>query len=370
MSTDTTGPPLDGTDRARAGAEECERLLAALRRFLRTGPEAAPAPAGAVGDTGRAVAGDRTAPEITVRLVVGPEPAGAGVRAPAAAPEAVAPDGGDALDGADAPLGYDPSFLGVEVPVPVAGVAVLPDVTRTVDGDTVVEHVHFSLQMSASRRFALWVAWNIDGGSLKALSRRGRRFVRDPQIAEHLQVGDELYAGNRLDRGHIARRADLLWGSLPVAERANRDSFCFTNIAPQMDDFNQSARDGVWGRLEDAVLADVDVEDLRVSVFGGPVLAADDRPYRGVRLPREYWKVLAYREAGALRARAFLLTQALDHLEALDLDEFRVFQVAVPEIESRTGLRFPDALRAADGLVLPELAGGREPLGGTADIRW
>ena len=241
---------------------------------------------------------------------------------------------------------------------------------RTVDGDTVVEHVHFSLQMSASRRFALWVAWNIDGGALKALSRKGLRFVRDPQIAEHLQVGDELYAGNRLDRGHIARRADLLWGSLSVAERANRDSFCFTNIAPQMDDFNQSARDGVWGRLEDAVFADVDVEDLRVSVFGGPVLAADDRPYRGVRLPREYWKVITFREGGRIKARAFLLTQDLDQLEALELDEFRVFQVALPELEERTGLRFPDILRDADLPSLREALDERGPLEDTADIRW
>lgn len=266
--------------------------------------------------------------------------------------------------------GYDPGFLGIEIPVPVPVGGVLADVAPTVDGGSLVQHVHFSLQMSAARRFAIWVGWNIDGGSLKALSRRGHGFVPDPQIAAAGQVGDELYAGNRLDRGHIARRADLLWGSLPEAEAANRDSFFFTNIAPQLDDFNQSAQDGVWGRLEDAVFADVDVEDLRVSLFGGPVLAADDRPYRGVQLPREYWKVIAFREGGVLEARAFLLTQALDRLELLDLDEFRVFQLAVPEVEARTGLRFPDVLHAADAGAPPTLAGTRAPLGSPADIRW
>ena len=270
----------------------------------------------------------------------------------------------------DVTQGYDPDFLGIRISAPVPGSSVLSDVATTVDGDTVVEHMHFALQMSVSRRFALWVGWNIDGGALKSLSRKGIKFVKDPQIAEDLQVGDELYSGNDLDRGHIARRADLVWGSLPVARRANRDSFCFTNITPQIVDFNQSARDGVWGRLEDAVFADVDVEDLRVSVFGGPVFGADDRAYRGVPLPREYWKVLAFREAGVLKARAFLLTQDLDRLEALELDEFRVFQVELPDIEARTGLRFPDVLRAADTLVLPELAGRREPLGGVGDIRW
>jgi endonuclease G, mitochondrial len=273
-------------------------------------------------------------------------------------------------EAADVPKGYDPDFLGISIPAPVPGATTLEDVAPTVDGDTVVEHVHFSLQMSASRRFALWVGWNIDGGSLKALSRKGMTFVKDPQVAADLQVGDELYAGNDLDRGHIARRADLVWGSLPVAERANRDSFCFTNIAPQMDDFNQSARDGVWGKLEDAVFADVDVEDLKVSVFGGPVFAADDRVYRGVRLPREYWKVLAFREAGAVKARAFLLTQALDQLEALELDEFRVFQVTISELETRCGLQFPDELREAHPLPLADQTGERKPLATLADIQW
>ncbi len=378
MPTDTTGPPLGGTDEARTSTEECERLLAAFRRFIRTERGTSSADPETVVDLGREVAGGRTAPEITIRLVVGPERADPGApasRGPVAVPQAAvdggeAPDGAGVRDGGEAADGYDSSFLGVPVPAPVPGATLLPDVARTVDGDTVVEHVHFSLQMSASRRFALWVAWNIDGGALKALSRKGQRFVRDPQIAEHLQVGDELYAGNRLDRGHIARRADLVWGSLPVAKRANRDSFCFTNIAPQMDDFNQSARDGVWGRLEDAVFAEVDVEDLRVSVFGGPVLAADDRVYRGVGIPREFWKVLAFREEGALRARAFLLTQSLDDLAVLHLDEFRVFQVTLPELEARTGLRFPDVLRAADTIALPESAGAREPLGSVAEIRW
>jgi len=275
-----------------------------------------------------------------------------------------------AVEEAEEAGGYDRDFLGERIDVPAVGDALIDDVATTVDGQPLVRHTHFSLQMRASRRFAFWVAWNVDGGSLKALSRKGIKFVKDPQVPEDLQVGDELYADNDIDRGHLARRADLVWGSLPVARKANVDSFFFTNITPQMDDFNQSARDGVWGRLEDAVFEDVDVEDLRISVFGGPVFQDDDRVYRRVKLPREYWKVIAFREDGRLKARAFLLAQDLDQLEALELDEFRVFQVSLPELEARTGLRFPDVLRDADLPSLAEALDGRGPLEGTADIRW
>ena len=61
-----------------------------------------------------------------------------------------------------------------------------------------------------------------------------------------------------------------------------------------------------------------------VSVFGGPVFRADDRVFRGVKLPREFYKVIAFVEGGKLKARAFLLTQNLDQLEALDLDRSEI----------------------------------------------
>ncbi|MGQ9921855.1 MAG: DNA/RNA non-specific endonuclease, partial [Desulfobacca sp.] len=226
-----------------------------------------------------------------------------------------------------------------------------------------------------SRRLALWVAWNIDGANLKKLSRKGLKFTFDPRIPTELQMGDALYAGNRLDRGHIARRADLLWGSDAAARQANKDSFFFTNITPQMDNFNQSSLGGLWGRLEDAVFADVDVEDVRISVIGGPIFHDDDRVFRGVKIPREFYKVLAYVENGRLQARAFLLTQNLDQLELLDLKEFKVYQVTLTELEGRSGLIFPEALKNADGFAahlaaIPEAAVVRAPLRSLESIVW
>ncbi|MBW0274656.1 DNA/RNA endonuclease [Nocardia sp. MH4] len=265
--------------------------------------------------------------------------------------------------------GYVPGFLATRIEVPALDAEIAADAVR-LDGSAVIPYTHFSLVLSASRRFARWVGWNIDGASMKRIDRTGIEFVKDARLPAQAQVGNELYQRNRLDRGHLARRADLLWGSMPEAEQANVDSFFYTNITPQMDDFNQSSRNGVWGRLEDAVFADVDIDDLKVSVFGGPVFAADDRVHRGVALPREYWKVICFVEDGRLTCRAFLLTQRLDHLEALELDEFRVFQVSVTELEQRTRLRFPDAVRAADTLALTESAGPQVPLTTTADITW
>jgi len=270
--------------------------------------------------------------------------------------------------------GFSPDFFSVRVDIPKLSTANKKKAFK-LNGSEVLSYTHFSLTLSKDRHFAFWVGWNIDGASLRKLSRKGIPFILDPRVPGEFQAGDELYADNRLDRGHIARRADLLWGGLTEARKANVDSFFFTNITPQMDEFNQSARGGLWGRLEDAVFEDTRVDDLKLSVFGGPVFRDDDREFRNVQIPREFWKLIAFVEDNKLKAKAFLLTQSLDELEALDLSQFKVFQVALTEIEARCGLTFPAALKSADSMGerlarRPEAIGERKPLASLADIDW
>ncbi|MBE2315822.1 DNA/RNA non-specific endonuclease [Solirubrobacter sp. CPCC 204708] len=272
--------------------------------------------------------------------------------------------------------GYDAAFLpGHAVPVPVATADVEKDYAPVQEGgEGPVRHLtHFSLAMSASRRFCRWVAWNVDGNALQQLSRTGIDFKRDPAFRAEHQVDDDLYSHNRLDRGHIARRRDLLWGTREEATRANADSFFFTNIAPQLDDFNQSAKHGIWGQLEDAVYEDVSVDDLRLAVLGGPIFKRNDLEYRGVLVPRSYWKLIAYAEDGALKAKAYVLTQddLEGKLESLGLEPFNLYQVVVRELSGLTGLDF-GPLTAADTMAPPP--GGTaqavtaRPIGGRSEI--
>ncbi|WP_333615321.1 DNA/RNA non-specific endonuclease [Glutamicibacter sp.] len=279
------------------------------------------------------------------------------------------PTATDETNGSIGRIGYDKEFLGTKVELPMLDAEALQDAVLW-EGSNVIGYTHFSLSLSKSRRLARWVAWNIDGASIKRLSRSGIDFAKDPRVPEEFQAGNELYQGNRLDRGHLARRADLVWGKIVEAQQANEDSFFYTNIAPQMDDFNQSSQDGIWGQLENALYEQVDVEDLKVSVFGGPVFQPGDQVYRGVGLPSEYWKLIIFKEEGVLKARAFLLTQDLDQLRvALALDEFRVYQISVSELEQRTLLAFAEPLHFADDLVVVR---GEEmaPLDSTVDITW
>ncbi|MDZ5662817.1 DNA/RNA non-specific endonuclease [Nocardioides sp. S-58] len=256
--------------------------------------------------------------------------------------------------------GYDPDFLDTTLAPPQAPdePGPFPELERPLD------YVHFSLRMHPTRRLAWWVAWNIDGLRLfpgDSISRSGERFRADPRIPAEAQTLDAAYADNRLDRGHVARRSDLLWGTLDEARAANSDSFHFTNITPQLDDFNQSGRGGSWGLLENAVLAQEGLEDRRLTLFAGPVLRADDPDYRDiVQVPREHWKVVCYRIEGQLRSKCFVLSQDLDGVvDRSFLDDFDTYLVPLELLEERTGLRFaslrdavPAGLRLPDGPVL------------------
>lgn len=135
------------------------------------------------------------------------------------------------------------------------------------------------------------MAWNIDGngfGFADFISRDGVDFRPDPRVPLSAQMLEAVYASNSLDRGHLARRSDLLWGTRGEATQANEDSFFFTNIAPQRDTFNQSGAAGVWGRLEDALLGSAKADRQRVSVLAGPVLADGDVAYRGTLIPSSF----------------------------------------------------------------------------------
>lgn len=270
---------------------------------------------------------------------------------------------------ADSQSGFDTRFLTAEVAFPELDAALEGDLAE-VEGSPRIPYTHFTVALSKSRKLARWVGWNINGGAMKLLSRSSLSFKLDPRIPAEFQTGNELYAGNRLDRGHIARRADLTWGDEAEAQHANADSFFFTNISPQMEGFNQSRQGGLWGRLENALYEDVEVDRLRCSVFGGSAFHEDDQLYRGVQIPTDFWKLIIFEQDGELKARAFMLTQNLNRLSVLmALDAFKVYQIAVTELEERTGLVFSEAVHQADDLVLAR-ASERQALSALADIVW
>ncbi|MEO1420591.1 MAG: DNA/RNA non-specific endonuclease [Pseudomonadota bacterium] len=238
--------------------------------------------------------------------------------------------------------GFDDQFLGILAPMPRMSRSIKIDAVNFGRRQT-IPYTHFSVCLSARRRLARFVAWNVDGA--RRVVAGGKSFRRDPRIDDKYQWDNDLYENNNLDRGHIARRADLTWGPVEEARQANSDSFLYTNIAPQHELFNRSSRGGLWGKLENLILEQADAQDIRVSVIAGPLFKDDDQEYRGAKIPRDYWKLIAYRNSrDELASSAYVLSQSnfLRDVERVDLDPFRLFQVSLEHLSEITELGFDD----------------------------
>ena len=98
------------------------------------------------------------------------------------------------------------------------------------------------------------------------------------------QIDNTLYEGTVFDRGHIAKREDLLWGGQGIAKQANDDSFCYTNATPQHEKFNRLAP-ALWKSLEDEIFSQVDVAEPRIALVGGPIFSAARPSVRARRAP-------------------------------------------------------------------------------------
>lgn len=262
--------------------------------------------------------------------------------------------------------GYDSTFLGGDIPLPrLTPRALELGEVAPVKGadDGVLRYQHYSVVMNADRRLAFFAAVNIDGARSRKIKRSPGRDIWcfDPRVDRAHQVGNDLYKSerwvdedgkNRIDwfsRGHLVRREDPVWGGPSEAQTAESDTFNWTNCAPQYVKLNQEW----WLGLETYVLNNLDADDLRANIYNGPVFTHADNLHRGFQLPNYYWKVVAALDkAGKLVASAFILDQSEFNenipFEEVPVGNFGGYQTTIRKLETRTGLDFGDAIRAAD----------------------
>jgi endonuclease G len=235
--------------------------------------------------------------------------------------------------------GYSATFVGPAIPLPV--------VKNTRDVLTflwkgrrvsVLKYQHFSVVMSRSRRLCMYSAVNIDGNR----PRRGKRpsWRLDGRIPASQQIREECYGNEPLfARGHMTRREDPIWGTPEEAELGNADSMHVTNTVPQKQPFNA----GIWLALESYALENARRDRMRIAVFTGPFLLADDPIREGVRIPRSFWKVVAFihDETRKLCATGYTMSQE-DFLrdEEFVFGKHKTSQARIVDIERNAGLSF------------------------------
>lgn len=288
--------------------------------------------------------------------------------------------------------GYNPGFI-PDMPLdlrqvvhPVADRIV--ELSQSGEGDAPGElrYQNFSVIMNREHRVALLTATNIDGATYVAIDRasgepaekqprpEGDTWYKDTRIDEIHTLTNDFYGewSHIFDRGHLTRRNDPTWGE--NAERANVDTFHFTNCSPQHWKFNQSIK--FWQGIERYVLEQGIWEtglDKPVTVLQGPLydapqpLFADD-----VQVPNAFWKILVWNGRGGKKAVALVADQTAllpikrlpggqpDERTRVDVTEFRS---TVKYIADQSGLNL-DAIAPFDTAAgqLPHAGEAKESL--------
>ena len=200
---------------------------------------------------------------------------------------------------------------------------------------------HFSIAMNNERNMPLLAAVNIDGSKSIENPRVGDKWIYDPRLDKSQQLGKEYYKGNNLDLGHLVRRLDPVWGDVALA--ADADTFHLTVCAPQHKKLNRVT----WLSLEDFILKNTDIENLKVSVFTGPVFTEHDFAYRNALLPLQFWKMAALiKKDGTPSVTAYLLSHE-DYLSDMGEREligedgfgaYKTYQIPLTQLEEMTNL--------------------------------
>ena len=255
--------------------------------------------------------------------------------------------------------GYNADFLdGWHIPLPTLVNGQAKEIRQLRRGGEGAElkYQNFSVVMSASRRMPLITAVNINGSQSIKIKRGKDVWCFDGRLEKEDQWGDIIYANNPLDRGHMVRREDPIWGDF--ADAANRDTFHFTNCCPQIASVNQKT----WLGLEDHILQNARVEGMHVTVFTGPFFSDDDYNYRfkdingeerEVPIPLSFWKVVAIvTEEGRPSATAYKVSQEeeLSELEVRVFGEYKNYQISIQQVIDETGIDF-SALADYDGFT-------------------
>jgi len=177
-----------------------------------------------------------------------------------------------------------------------------------------------------------WVAWRLTKEDLGG-APRSSGFRPDPALPAPLyRVADDDYRGSGYDRGHLCPSADRT-----ASPDANRATFLFTNVHPQVHDMNA----GPWEKLE--VHARTLARGGRdVYVVAGGVFAAEPaRIGHGVAVPTASYKVLVAVPRGAhareVDATAPTAAAIVPNRAGLAREPWTRFATTVRDVEAVTG---------------------------------
>lgn len=211
----------------------------------------------------------------------------------------------------------------------------LPAPVQSIQNGQIVTHqilayTQFTLSYNELHEQADWVAYSLTKAEAEVPGLRQTAFKRDATVLTGSAV-DNDYRNSGFDRGHLSPAADN-----SVNDAINKESFLFSNMAPQLGDFNSD----IWQDLEGWVREQA-IEYDSVYVVTGPVFinSLGKIGRNEVTIPGAFYKIVMRFDGSTPRMLAFMIP----HLTPSNAD-FRDYKFPVNALETITGIDFFPAL--------------------------
>ena len=262
-------------------------------------------------------------------------------------------------DNVNANTGYDNvSVTGYEIPH-LNDQNVYADHYVTMDG---VQILNYALEWDNTKRHANWVAFTFDTTTSADNVKRTDAWSVDPKLPAEMQVQESDHKNDGFDKGHLCASEDRVY-----LKEANEQTFYYSNMSPQLNDFNG----GFWGKLEARVqtwgrsTADGVYDKVYVTkggtlnkllknfkgttVNGGtPTTDANGFTIHGLACPEYYFMAVLSQKDDVFHAIAFLVPHKEGMTRNPSSDELKEYVVSVDNLEEETGIDFfcnlPDVL--------------------------
>ena len=165
--------------------------------------------------------------------------------------------------------------------------------------ETLIKHSAYTLSYNETHEQANWVMHVIIQDVINGRTTRTNDFRVDSLVTTGSAIEQDYflkslksdsitykYDGFGYDRGHLAPSADFRW-----SQKALSESFFYSNMAPQLGDFNRFK----WAELEGWMRSYVEEKETDLFIVTAPLLNDQlpkiERSVNGVSIPKQFVKV-------------------------------------------------------------------------------
>ncbi|MBR4242403.1 MAG: DNA/RNA non-specific endonuclease [Bacteroidaceae bacterium] len=205
--------------------------------------------------------------------------------------------------------------------------------------------INYCIEWDIAKKAQRWSAFRWDSSNSGGYVKREDNFIEDTDIPEAYRTTYAHYRGSGYTRGHICASADR-WNSV----EANRQTFLYSNMQPQLYDFNG----GIWANLESKIRTwnTNDFRDTLYVVKGGTIDRSADileTTNTGLLVPKYFFMAILCKNKsttnGGYKAIGFFMEHRDNYTDVKDMSPYIR---TIDQLEDLTGIDFfcnlPDAI--------------------------